>query len=243
VSAARTALVIPAWNEARAIGAVLSEVPPGLADWIFVVCGDSTDETAAIALAHGARALPQDRPGYGAACRAGVRAALAAGAHTVVFLDGDHSDPPAALARIVRPLLDGSADLVLGCRDLSSHPAALPRHARLGNRLVLLALRVLIGAAPGDLPSCKAIRLDCLERLEMQESTYGWTLEMVVKSMRAGLRIAEQPIEYRPRLGGQSKVSGTLTGSLRAAWKLVSCLLRYARWRPRRDVAVTDLVP
>lgn len=229
----QVALVVPAWNEAECIGAVLSEVPPEAVRRVFVVCGGSTDGTAEIATAHGGQALAPERPGYGAACWAGVRAAAAAGAEIVAFLDGDYADPPAELPRLLAPLLAGEADLVLGRRDRSSFPGAVPRHARLGNWLVLRALHFRLGRRLGDLPSFKAIRLAALEGLEMREMTYGWTTELVVKAVRAGLRIAEVPVPYRPRLAGKSKVSGTVRGSLGAAWKLCSCALRYAGWTPR----------
>jgi glycosyltransferase involved in cell wall biosynthesis len=225
-------LVIPAWNEAEAIGAVLDEVPRAAVDQILVVVGGPTDPTAAIACARGARVLVQPEPGYGSACSAGAEAALADGARVVAFLDGDYADPPAELPRLLAPLLDGRADLVLGCRDLRRFPHALPRHARLGNRLVLQLLRGLLGARLGDLPSYKAIRADALVTLAMREMTYGWTVEMLIKSVRAGLRIEEQAIEYRPRLGGRSKVAGSLGGSLKAAATLLGCALAYLAWRP-----------
>jgi len=237
------ALVIPAWNEAGAIGAVLSEIPAGVADWVLVVSGDSTDGTAEIARARGARALGQARPGYGAACWAGVEAAQALGARYVAFLDGDYSDPPGDLPRVLAPLLAGRADLVLGWRDLSASPAALPLHARLGNCVVLALLRLLLGRSPRDLPSFKAIRLDSLARLEMQEMTYGWTTELIVKALRARLRVAEVAVRYRPRRAGSSKVSGTLRGSAGAAWKLCSCALRYAAWSPRPPARSTEAAP
>src|SRR4051812_10629964 len=110
----RVALVIPAWNEAASIGAVLAEVPPGVVDAVFVAAGSSTDGTAGIARRCGAMVVGQERPGYGAACLAGARAAAAAGVSIVAFLDGDYADPPAALPAVLAPLLAGSADLVLG---------------------------------------------------------------------------------------------------------------------------------
>jgi glycosyltransferase involved in cell wall biosynthesis len=225
-------LVIPAWNEAEAIGAVLDEVPRASVDQILVVVGGPTDPTAAVARSHGARVLVQPQPGYGAACWAGAETALAEGARIVVFLDGDYADPPAALPAILGPLQDGRADLVLGCRDLRRFPNALPPHARLGNRLVLGLLRVLRCARFGDLPSFKAIRADALADLDMREMTYGWTVEMLVKAARSGLRIEEVAIEYRPRLGGRSKVAGNLRGSLRAAATLLGCAFAYLSWRP-----------
>jgi glycosyltransferase involved in cell wall biosynthesis len=225
-------LVIPAWNEAESIGAVLDEVPRAAVDQIVVVVSSPTDTTAAVAVGRGARVLIQDQPGYGAACWAGTQTALADAAQVVVFLDGDYADPPAELARILAPLQAGRADLVLGCRDLRRYPGALPPHARLGNWLVLGVLRVLLGARLGDLPSYKAIRADALANLGMCEMTYGWTVEMLVKAVRAGLRIAEVRIEYRPRLGGQSKVAGSVRGSLRAAATLLGCAVHYLSWRP-----------
>src|SRR5438874_8545894 len=126
-------LVIPAWNEADAIGAVLDEVPDALVDQVLVVVGGPTDPTATVARLHGARVLVQLEPGYGAACSAGAKVALADGAQMVAFLDGDYADPPADLARILAPLRAGRADLVLGCRDLRRFPQALPLHARFGN--------------------------------------------------------------------------------------------------------------
>jgi glycosyltransferase involved in cell wall biosynthesis len=232
VAAAVVALVVPAWNEAANVGAVLSEVPPEAVRHVFVVCGGSTDGTDDIARAHGATVLSPTRRGYGAACWAGVEAARGAGADVVAFLDGDYSDPPGELPRVLAPILAGDAELVLGSRDRIGQASALPLHARLGNETVLAALRVLLGRRLADLPSCKAIRLDAIDRLDMREMTYGWTTELIVKSVRAGLRIQEVPVSYRPRLGGQSKVSGTLQGTLGAAWKLCSCALRYSGWTP-----------
>jgi glycosyltransferase involved in cell wall biosynthesis len=179
-SAHRVALVVPAWNEAGSIGAVLAGVPPGTVDWIFVVAGDSTDDTAAIARANGATVLGQDRPGYGAACWAGLAAAGAAGADIVAFMDGDYSDPPAELPRVLAPVLEGRADLALGWRRAAGGGSPLPLHARFGNRLVVGLLHRLLGRRLHDLPSCKAIRRRSLEALAMREMTYGWTTELVV---------------------------------------------------------------
>jgi glycosyltransferase involved in cell wall biosynthesis len=238
-------LVIPAWNEAEAIGAVLDEVPRELVDQVLVVVGGPSDPTAEVARRHGARVLVQRGRGYGAACWTGAETALAEGAEIVAFLDGDYADPPAELARVLAPLrahpapsaanrADAAArvDLVLGCRDLRRFPNALPAHARLGNQLVLTLLRVLLGARFDDLPSFKAIRADALRAMDMREMTYGWTVEMLVKAARAGMRIEQIDVEYRPRLGGRSKVGGSAIGSLRAASALLGCAVAYASWRP-----------
>jgi glycosyltransferase involved in cell wall biosynthesis len=225
-------LVIPAWDEAESIGAVLDEVPPGCVEQVLVVVASADDPTARVARAHGAEVLVQHGRGYGAACWSGAQAALERGARVVAFLDGDYADPPADLPRVLAPLLAGRVDVVLGCRDLHQHPRALPAHARLGNALVLLLMRLLYGRRYTDLPSFKAVRADVFQSLDMREMTYGWTVEMLAKAARAGLRVEEVSIAYRPRLGGSSKVAGSLRGSLAAAAKLISCAVGYAAWRP-----------
>ena len=217
-------LVIPAWNETESIGPVLDDVPPHTVDEILVVVGADDDPTALVARGRGARVVVQAAKGYGAACWTGAQAAMAANAQIVAFLDGDYADPPAALPRLLAPITAGRADLVLGCRDLRRFPLALPAHARLGNHLVLLLLRVLVRSHPfGDLPSFKVIRADALRRLDLHEMTYGWTVEMLIKAARAGLRIEEVEVEYRPRLGGRSKVAGSWRGSVAAGWTMVTC--------------------
>src|ERR1051326_6068371 len=218
-------VVIPAWNEAEAIGAVLDEVPAHVADDILVVVPSRADPTAAFASAHGARVLIQSAPGYGAACWNGAEFAMAHGAEIIAFIDGDYADPPAVLPRIVAPIQNNDAGLVLGCRDLRHFPDALPAHARFGNTLVCWLLRLLLQTRFRDLPSCKAIRASVLQQLGMREMTYGWTVEILVKASRRELRIEQVDIEYRPRRGGQSKVAGDLRSSLRAACKLVGCAL------------------
>ncbi|MBV9323377.1 MAG: glycosyltransferase family 2 protein [Chloroflexi bacterium] len=224
-------LVIPAWNEAEAIGGVLDEVPPGLVDEVLVVVGAEADPTGAVAAAHGARVLVQTRPGYGAACWTGAEEALRRNADVVAFLDGDYADPPEALARLLAPIRDDRADLVLGCRDLRRYPHALPPHARLGNALVCGLMRCLLRTDFRDLPSYKVIRATALRQLDMREMTYGWTVEMLAKAARAHLRIEQIPVEYRPRRGGRSKVAGDPRGSLLAAYKLLACALTYATSR------------
>jgi glycosyltransferase involved in cell wall biosynthesis len=234
----RAVLVIPAWNEADAIGAVLDEVPRNFVDRVLVVVAGANDPTARVARQHGAEVLVQQRPGYGAACWTGAQAALESGGEIIVFLDGDYADPPAALPAVLGPVCDGRADLVLGVRDLRRAPDALPLHARVGNDLVLRVMQAMLGARPSDLPSFKAIRADALRRLDMREMTYGWTVEMLVKGIRAGLRTEEVPVEYRRRRGGRSKVAGDVGASVRAAAKLLGCVVAYAAWRPHPTSSV-----
>jgi glycosyltransferase involved in cell wall biosynthesis len=224
-------LVIPAWNEPEAIGAVLDEVPTGLVDQILVVVPTDADPTAGVAKMRGAQVLVQQSPGYGAACWTGAQFAIAAGAQIIAFLDGDYADPPADLPRLVAPIQKGHADLVLGCRDLRRFPGALPRHAQFGNALVCWLLRLLVHQRFHDLPSFKAIRARSLRRLGMREMTYGWTVEMLVKAARQQLRIEQIEVEYRPRRGGKSKVAGDARASLLAAYKLLGCAFGYATGR------------
>jgi glycosyltransferase involved in cell wall biosynthesis len=218
-------LIVPVWNEAETIGRVLDEVPRGLVDRLLVVDGGSRDATRDIAAARGAEVLVQSERGYGAACQTGVQAASDCG--VLAFLDGDYSDPPALLERVLEPIRAGRADLVLGCRVFA--PGSLPLHARLGNRLVLWIVETLVGQRFGDLPSFKAIGAEALAALGMRERTYGWTTEMIVKAARRGLRVEEVWIPYRERGGGRSKVSGTLRGTLAAGYKLIATAVRYGR--------------
>jgi glycosyltransferase involved in cell wall biosynthesis len=224
-------LVIPAWNEADAIGAVLDEVPANTVDEVLVVVPSQSDPTAAVAAAHGASVLIQHAPGYGAACWTGAEHAVSRGAEIVAFIDGDYADPPTALPRLLEPLQQCRADLVLGCRDLRRFPDALPPHARLGNTLVCRLLQALLRTSFRDLPSCKAIRASAYRQLAMCEMTYGWTVEMLVKAARQQLRIEQLEVDYRPRRGGHSKVAGNPRASLSAACKLLSCALTYATAR------------
>ncbi|MCC7106511.1 MAG: glycosyltransferase family 2 protein [Chloroflexi bacterium] len=221
----RVAVIVPVWNEEAIVGAVLAEVPTEYRDHVFVVDGGSEDQTRERAAAAGATVIVQRQRGYGAACWEGCQAATPA--EILVFLDGDYSDPPAEIPRLVGPIAEGRADLVLGCRRFT--PGALPLHARLGNRFVLGIIRLLAGRAPRDLPSFKAVRADRLAGLAMRERTYGWTTEMIVKAIRAGLRIEQVDVEYRQRGGGSSKVSGTVRGTIGASQKLITTAIRYAR--------------
>jgi glycosyltransferase involved in cell wall biosynthesis len=228
------ALIIPVWNEAAAIGQVLAEVPPGAVEQVIVVDGGSRDGTVERARAAGATVIHQRRRGYGAACAEGV--AAASDVELLVFLDGDYSDPPACIPHLLAPLHAGQADLVLGSRVLGGMARdALPVQAVLGNQVVTGLIRVLYRRGLTDLPSAKAIRRETLIGFQMQEMTYGWTTEMIVKALRLKCRVVEIGVPYRARGGGRSKVSGTLMGTLLAGYHLVATTLRYAGWRPAAD--------
>lgn len=228
-------VIIPVYNEVANISRVIEEIlalPPDPAFTldILVVDGGSKDGTVEAACLAGARVIPQQERGYGAACFTGFEASTA---EILVFLDGDYSDPPAAIPALLAPLLAERADLVLGSRTLSGlRRGALPAQAVWGNRLVTWLIRLLYGYKLSDLPSFKAIRRERLASFSMREMTYGWTTEMLVKSVRSKCRIVEVPVTYRPRGGGQSKVSGTFKGSIKAAYFLLKTTFRYIRWQP-----------
>ena len=223
----RIALIIPAHNEALAIGEVLRAVPPAVVDTVIVVDNASSDGTGDVAHGLGATVVREEQPGYGNACRAGL---LAGEGHDIlVYLDGDRSDDPRDLPRILAPLLDGRADLVLGSR-LQGHleRGALPAHQRAGNRVATLLIRLLYGVRLSDIGSFRAIRRSHLLALDMQHPTYGWPVEMVVKAARRHYRIVEVPITYHARIG-VSKVGGTLRGSVNAGTAMLGTIWRYSR--------------
>ena len=221
----RVAVVIPALNEAEAIGLVLREIPPLVAE-VVVVDNGSTDRTAEVARAHGARVVPEPRRGYGQACLTGI--AALGDADVVAFLDADHSDYPAQLADVVAPILAGDAELVIGSRHLGRRAdGAHPWHAVLGTRLCVWLMNRLIGTRATDLGPFRAITAEALNRIGMRDRNFGWTVEMQVRAARQGLRVVEVPVDYRPRIG-RSKVSGTLSGTVRAAAKILGTILHHA---------------
>ena len=221
----KISVVIPAFNEEQAIGDVVSAVPADQVHEIIVVDNGSTDHTARNASSAGARVIRELRPGYGAACLAGARAA--GEADVIVFLDGDRSDDPDQLAVIAGPVLENRADLVIGSRITGVlDKGAMPLHGRLGNRVIVYLLRILYGAHISDIGSFRAIKARTLHDLNMEQMTYGWPVEMVVKAARKGLRIQSVPINYRKRIGA-SKVSGTFRGTILATYYMFFVPLKY----------------
>ncbi|MEJ2639542.1 MAG: glycosyltransferase family 2 protein [Desulfosarcinaceae bacterium] len=218
------AVVIPALNEAEAIGEVVRAVPADRVSQVIVVDNGSSDDTVGRAMAAGARVVKERRRGYGAACLAGAKAA---DADLLVFLDGDRSDDPSQLDIVAGPVLADEADLVIGSRLRGTlEERAMPLHGRLGNRLVAFILRRLYGTDITDIGSFRAIRTRTLLGLHMEQMTYGWPVEMIVKAARQGLRLRSVPVRYRRRIG-RSKVSGTLKGTILATWYMFLVPLKY----------------
>ena len=220
-------VVIPAYNEESAIGKVLADIPPDLVCQVVVVDNGSTDATAEVARSMGAKVVHEPRRGYGQACLTGI--AALSDADIVVFLDGDYSDYPEEMPALVEPIRRDEADLVIGSRTLGqSEKGALMPQQRFGNALATWLIRLLFGVRYTDLGPFRAIRRQALERLHMVDCNFGWTVEMQIKAAQLGLRCCEIPVRYRPRLG-ISKISGTLSGSLRAGYKILWTIARYAR--------------
>ena len=221
----KVSVVIPAYNEQDAISAVVGGLPANLVDEVIVVDNGSTDETAARAKEAGARVVKEARRGYGAACHKGLTASK--NADVIVFLDGDNSDDPSELPLLLAPIRNEQADLVIGSRlSGSSEPAAMPSHARLGNWLVARLLSSAYHLAITDIGSFRAIRRDVLLSLAMEQMTFGWPVEMLVKAARQRARIVEVPVGYRKRIG-VSKVSGTVKGTILTAYYMLWIPLRY----------------
>jgi glycosyltransferase involved in cell wall biosynthesis len=227
------AVVIPALDEERSIAAVVAAVPRGggastfaVSD-VVVVDNGSRDGTAVAARTAGARVMAEPRRGYGAACLAGLAWLGWYPPDVVAFVDADASDDPAELPRLLAPLVEGRADLVIGSRVLgASEPGALTPVQRFGNGLATALIARLFGVRFSDLGPFRAVRWEALERLAMRERGYGWTVEMQARAARLGLRCVEVPVSYRRRRTGRSKVSGTLRGSVGAGAKILFTILR-----------------
>jgi glycosyltransferase involved in cell wall biosynthesis len=222
-------LVIPALNEAEVIGEVVCSIPRTLVDQIIVVDNGSTDGTAQAAESAGAFLISQPTRGYGRACRAGVNAAIQAGADILVFIDGDGSDCPEFINELIRPIQEDRFDFVIGSRTRGIRErGSLNSQQILAARLAGWLLRMRYGVSFTDMSPFRAIRSELLRSLPMREETYGWNLEMQMLLAKKRARILEVPVDHRRRRGGVSKVSGTLKGTILATFRIAATFFRVA---------------
>jgi len=225
----RTAIIIPALDEEQAIPLVLADIPRSLEALVVVVDNGSTDRTAEVAQAAGAVVLSEPRRGYGGACLEGISwlARQDPQPEVVVILDADHSDDPALLPEFVDLIESGAADLVLSTRTQGgAEPGSMTAVQVWGNRLQTFAVRHRFGLQLTDMGPMRAISWPALRRMDMQDRTWGWNIEMACKAARLGLRIEEVPVSYRNRVG-TSKISGTVRGATRAGAKILWALSKY----------------
>lgn len=222
-------VVIPALDEEASLPLVLAGLPRPPVRRVVVADNGSEDGTARVAREGGAVVVPAPRRGYGSACLAGLAHLRENGPPAIVaFLDADYSDHPEELPLLLAPLLSGEADLVIGSRVLGQHErGALLPQARAGNLVACLLIRLLYSHRYTDLGPFRAARWEALERLAMSDPDFGWTAEMQVKALKAGLRVAEVPVRYRRRVG-VSKITGTFVGTVRAGYKILWTVLRYS---------------
>jgi len=226
-------VIIPALNEERSIGKVISDIPRDLVSEVVVTDNGSTDGTAEIAAAAGAIVLKEERRGYGYACMKGIEYARSKPdgerPDIVVFLDGDYSDYPEELPSVVKPIIGDGYDMIIGTRTRGEREkGALLPQALFGNALATTLVKWLYGVEFTDLGPFRAIRFDELLALGMTDMTYGWTIEMQIKAAKKGLRCGEVPVRYRKRIG-ESKVTGTLGGTLKAGYKILLTIFRHIR--------------
>ncbi len=223
-------LVVPAYNEQATIGLVLRAVPKGVCEEVIVTDNNSNDRTAAEAKANGATVLFQPLAGYGNACLKALEYIREnGGCDIVVFLDGDFSDYPEEMSKLVQPLISGDADMVIGSRIKAlRQPGSMTPQQVFGNWLAVFLITLFFKHRFTDLGPFRAITWKALEKLKMEDKNYGWTVEMQVKAVKHRLKCVNLPVKYRNRAGGKSKVSGTLKGSVLAGIKIIKTIFKYA---------------
>jgi len=221
-------VVIPARNEVQAIGKVINAIPPNI-DEIIVADNGSTDGTSEAARAAGGKTVFVEIPGYGRACLAGIEAAK--DYDIIVFLDGDASDYPEDMNKLLDPIISGEKDFIVGTRlNPALESGALTVQQRFGNRLACFLMRLFWKSTFTDLGPFRAITKEALDGLNMQALTFGWTVEMQVRALKQGLRYGEVPVRYRPRIG-KSKISGTLSGVVLAGYYILGTIFKEALTR------------
>jgi len=222
-------VIIPAYNEENGVGQVIAEIPKNLVHEIIVVNNASTDYTDQVAAKAGATVLHEPVPGYGRACLKGIEYLKLSDQKPdiVVFLDADHSDYPEEIEQVIKPILDFRADLVIGSRALGTkEKGSMTPQQIFGNWLATRLLKLLYGVKFTDLGPFRAITYEKLLELDMQDKTFGWTVEMQLKAAKSGLRCVEVPVRYRKRIGF-SKISGTVKGTVMAGYKILYTIFKY----------------
>lgn len=229
----RVALVIPTLNEEEPIAQVIQAVPRNVVDEVIVADSGSDDLTVERARGAGARVVVESRRGYGRACAAGAQAAR--DCDVIVFLDGDGSDRPELIPALLEPILSGGYDFVIGSRTRGERErGSMSVHQIAAGYAAGFLTRLLYGVAYTDMCAFRAIRREALDRLGMRETTYGWNLEMQMRAARAALRILELPVAHRRRIGGASKVSGSVMGTIKASLRIGLTFARIALERQYR---------
>lgn len=224
----KISVIIPAYNEEKAIGLVISEIPDEVSE-VIVVSNNSTDNTIEVAKKAGATVLSEDRKGYGYACLKGLEylANKPEKPDIVVFIDGDYSDFPSELSKIVEPILHGDFDFVIGARvtELREKHSMTPQQI-FGNWLATFLMKILYNAKYSDLGPFRAIKYEKLLALDMEDKTYGWTIEMQLKALKQKMTYTEIPVHYKNRIG-VSKVSGTVKGTIMAGIKIIGWIFKH----------------
>mgnify|MGYP001411734340 FL=1 len=222
-------VIIPALNEQNAIGHVIEEIPKDWITEIIVVDNGSTDQTFTTAQELGVIVLKEPKRGYGWACLKAIDHLSNSNLkpYVIVFIDADYSDYPAELVKLVDPIINGTADMVIGSRNLGiKEPGSMMPQQIFGNWLATTLISYLYGTDYTDLGPFRAIKYDALMQLKMNDKTYGWTVEMQIKAIKNKLNIQEVAVNYRKRIG-ISKVSGTFKGTILAGYKIISTIIKY----------------
>ncbi len=222
---AATYVLIPALNEASTIASLIAAIPDSVGG-IYVVDNGSNDGTGTIAARAGATVVTEPQRGYGQACLTGIAALPAADTDIVVFLDADFCEDPSLIPALTAPIERGSADMVIGSRMRRAEPGALTIAQRFGNRLACWLIRLFWGVRFTDLGPFRAISMQALHALNMADTDFGWTVEMQIKAAKHKLKTAEIEVPYRRRPSGRSKISGTISGVLRAGHKILYVVFR-----------------
>jgi glycosyltransferase involved in cell wall biosynthesis len=220
-------VIIPAFNEAKSIDKVIAEIPKDIVNEVIVVNNNSRDETSNVAQQAGATVIDQLKQGYGFACLKGIEYAKNKHPEIIVFLDADYSDYPEEMRDLIKPIIEQDFDMVIGSRALGNRQSgSMTPQQVFGNWLATRLLRLIYGVKYSDLGPFRAIKFDKLLALNMQDTTYGWTVEMQLKAAKLKMKTCEIPVNYRKRVG-KSKISGTIKGTILAGYKIITTIFKY----------------